>query len=223
MKKFIQPAAVAATLALAMWTSHAQANLITTLFNTGVDSFGNVLAENQTDPHYTLTAGPILGAPIVATSSNAWPVAPNGPWIGDNTISAWIAPTTDTSAPTDTYVYTTTFDLTGFDFATANIDGLWAQDDVGSILLNGVMAVSASGGYSNFDTFAISSGFIAGVNTLDFVVVNSGGGPTGLRVEMTGTAKPIKEPVTLALFCTGLLGIAASYSHKHLALAKIRD
>ena len=38
--------------------------------------------------------------------------------------------------------------------------------------------------------FVINSGFVLGLNTLDFVVNNSFFGPTALRVEMTSTATP---------------------------------
>jgi hypothetical protein len=48
---------------------------------------------------------------------------------------------------------------------------------------------------SGFAPFAISTGFTSGLNTLDFVV-NNGGGPTALRVEMTGTATAVPEPST---------------------------
>jgi len=41
--------------------------------------------------------------------------------------------------------------------------------------------------------FTISSGFVLGKNTLDFVVYNAGD-PTGLRVEI---ASPVPEPSTV--------------------------
>ena len=42
----------------------------------------------------------------------------------------------------------------------------------------------------------INTGFIAGVNTLDFVVNNGGPGinPTGVRVELSGTANRQPPP-----------------------------
>jgi hypothetical protein len=46
---------------------------------------------------------------------------------------------------------------------------------------------------------------VAGLNTLDFVVVNDGG-PTGLRVEMSGDANT-PEPASLALLAAGLAGL----------------
>jgi hypothetical protein len=55
----------------------------------------------------------------------------------------------------------------------------------------------------------INSGFINGVNTLDFIV-NNDGGPTGLRVELSGTSSVAPEPTSLLLIgagfvCLGLL------------------
>lgn len=93
------------------------------------------------------------------------------------------------------YVYRTTFDLRGFSPATAQIAGQWSSDNQAvAILLNGVDI----GDGANLDAepfhywtpFGVSAGFVAGVNTLDFVVDNEGG-PTALRVEMSGAASCI--------------------------------
>jgi hypothetical protein len=49
---------------------------------------------------------------------------------------------------------------------------------------------SSAAGFASFTPFTVNSGFIAGVNTLDFVVNNApfaGTNPTGLRVEISGT------------------------------------
>ena len=53
-----------------------------------------------------------------------------------------------------------------------------------------------------FASFSISSGFVHGENILDFVVQNGAPGyftnsPTGLRIEITGTASPLLEPITI--------------------------
>ncbi len=48
--------AMAAGMLVASFSA-AEAASITTLFNTGVDAFGNVLANGSADPHYTVSGG----------------------------------------------------------------------------------------------------------------------------------------------------------------------
>jgi len=71
-----------------------------------------------------------------------------------------------------------------------SLTGQWAADNgVSNILLNGLSTGYSGGDFNRWTSFTISSGFSAGLNTLDFIV-NNGGGSTGLRVEVTGTASP---------------------------------
>jgi hypothetical protein len=186
-----------ATLALAFSPiQQAQAATITSLYNTGVDGSGVVLADGTLgDAHYTLTPPGAVGAGNtnvvrVRQTVGGYPIPP---WVGDDTISAWIGPNnaTNLSSNGGLYDYQTTFDLTGFDYTTASISGQWAADDNIKILLNGneVLPLTTGAHYSNWTSLAsISSGFQAGINTLDFIVNNDGGGPTGLRTELIGTA-----------------------------------
>ena len=79
-------------LALFGFALPSQAATITTLYNTGVDSSGNVLADGTSpDPHYTLTSVPpgSSNTTSVITSGGGFPV---GPWLGDSATSAWIGP-----------------------------------------------------------------------------------------------------------------------------------
>ena len=189
--------------------AHASPILI---FNTGVDTLGNPLPDGAGDPHYVLTSVPAGTTDIqVRTSAGGFPI---GPWIGDDSLSAWIRPN-NPGAPNDpegTYDYQTTFDLTGLNPATAVLSGLWATDNAGSdILINGVSTGSTAAGFTGGSSFTVNSGFKAGVNTLDFIVSNfpgATGNPTGLRVEMSGTADPnsqVPEPVSFVLLGTGLV------------------
>jgi hypothetical protein len=193
-----------ATLALALGAiDRAQAATITTLFNTGVNTSGAVLPDGTIDSHYTLTAAP-AGAGTAVARTAGYPAG--GPWSGISTTSAWVGPNTTNfyGAPGD-YTYTTTFDLTGFDASTANINGKWSTDNNGvAIKLNGntvvLPASSLSNSYTTFSAFTISSGFLSGLNQLDFVVNNGPGlanNPTGLRVELEGTAAAVPEPSDL--------------------------
>jgi hypothetical protein len=109
--------------------------------------------------------------------------------------SKWIAPqaSQSTGNSSGTYKYRISFNLTGLEPATAAIAGHWTSDNTGPhVLLNGVPTGATSDG--NFgalgNAFLINGGFLAGANTLDFVVTNAGPGinPTGVRVELSGTA-----------------------------------
>jgi hypothetical protein len=184
------------------------------IFNTGVDGSGNPLADNASEIHYSLISpSPVTGTPVVATSAGGFPIPP---WLGDNSLSAWISPTADTNAPQGEYTYRTTFDLTGLDPATASLTGQWAGDnDLVAILINGVVAPqgnlpaidpgSGTRPLNTFFPFSITTGFVPGINTLDFVVNNqpTSNNPTGVRVEVSGTAaiaQVVPEPTSLALF-----------------------
>src|SRR5258708_2997504 len=66
------------------------------------------------------------------------------------------------------------------------------------MLLNGVQVAVTGSSFSAFTSFTIGSGFLAGTNTLDFVVNNGGSSPnpTGLRVDLSGTASTSTQPAT---------------------------
>ena len=168
------------------------------------------------DEHYTLISDPngtITGIKTATAISEGYPI---GPWLGDNSLSSWIGPNTgDLVGPGGLFTYQTTFDLSGLDHTTASILGRWATDDQGiDILINGTATGNTSASFGVFTDFTINSGFIAGVNTLDFVVTN-GHGPTGLRVEITNAnAVAVDEPYALALLGLGLLGLGINRNKK---------
>jgi hypothetical protein len=165
-----------------------------------VDSLGRALKDDVQDPHYTVTINRIRGKAYAATSAQGFPIPP---WIGDSSISAWISPTTDTMAVGGSranFSYETSFDLTGYDPATAVIVGQWSTDNEGvDILINGVSTGQRNTAqFISYTPFRISSGFVSGINTLTFIVNNAdgpGNNPTGLRVEMEGTAAFIRNPI----------------------------
>lgn len=192
------------------------------LHNTGAG-----IGDGLVDPNYKLLSVPTasgVGPASYVVDSSIFPIA-SGDWMADSTTSKWIGPVVDMSSyPNDTgsgnYVYETTFDLTGLDPASASISGLWSTDNFGlDILINGQSTGNTHNDgasvpcYAYYTGFMINSGFVAGKNTLDFVVKNADLGwnpsfnPTGLRVEMTGTAYPLPEPVTGVVLLAGLLGL----------------
>jgi hypothetical protein len=187
------------------------------VFNTGVDGLGVPLPDGTVgDPHYILTSVPSGSSAIqVRTSAGEFPI---GPWIGDDSLSAWIRPNNPYNGlvndPAGVCDFQTTFDLTGLNPATVVLIGQWATDNAGlDILINGTSTGFTAAGFGGWSSFTLSSGFIAGVNTLDFIVNNlSGdtGNPTGLRVEMSGTGDPnsqIPEPVSFVLLGAGLVAL----------------
>jgi hypothetical protein len=194
MKKF----AMAAILATSSFLS-AHAASITGLVNTG--SF----ASGAQDTNYSLN-GTGFG---YVTKDNIWPL---GAWIANTATSKWITPSANQAASFDpyangTYTWSLTFDLTGFDAATASFSGKFAADNSAVVKLNGNQIGSANS-YSSYSHFGAATGFTSGLNTLDFVVTNvaqNGGNPTGLRVEFTASnVTPVPEPETYAMLLAGL-------------------
>lgn len=188
------------------------AGTISTLYNTGTGG--------PVDPHWTVN-----GASAYVTDASGFPFGSHWPPNGDAT---WISPQPSyTSGQTDApgqYLYSTQFDLSGYDPSTASLLAQFAADD--SVLL-----IYLNGNLSNFflpvtgfitQSAAIQSGFVFGINELDFLVVNmdlQSANPTGLRVSFASNADPagpppppqapeVTEPGTVALIGAGLVVMA---------------
>lgn len=160
------------------------------LFNTGVGDDGIALPGGSVDPHYRLiqsAESTLPGPNAIVTSKIA-----DGYWVPQTPTSKWIAPSENQSYPGATpcnasgdYVYRTTFVLTAEQVSTFKIVGQWGADNYGSdILLNGTSLGLKAPSYNPLTAFTVTSGFMAGENTLDFKV-NDIGCPNGLRVELT--------------------------------------
>ena len=169
-------------LALLLLANNAVAIPIPGLANTGVNGIG------VADSNYTLTSSPSGGTAIGITANPNWVAAPTG--------SNWIGVTNgNVTDPVGIYVYRSTFDLTGVSLATFSISGAWATDNNASIFLNGLDTGITKGntGFTSLSSFSIGSGFLSGINTLEFKVNNiSGGGlnPTGLLVTSRQATPP---------------------------------
>jgi hypothetical protein len=196
-----------ALFAMSLAVPHgAQAAPITTLFSTGVDAFGVPLANGAVDPHYTVSPG-----------GSAYAIGSPGSvgWVGNALPAQWISAAPSTLAGGGPFTYHTTFDLTGLIPGTATITGSIAVDDEATILLNGAPVFfgvpTSSSPWASFEALTITSGFVAGVNTLDIQVPNNivtpDDGPTGLQLAISGTAAPVPEPASLLLLGSGLLGL----------------
>jgi subtilisin-like proprotein convertase family protein len=200
------------------------------LFATGADATGSLQTDGAVDPHYQLVAstGSALGRNLyVVTPTTFNPTLPQAVvgslWLANGPNSEWLAPVPDGStvpAP-GLYTYQTSFDLTGIDPATVRLSGQWTTEAAGQeIDLNGSnTGVAPQGGITAMQPFTISSGFVAGVNTLQFKVAANNGFSeslgtfgtlhfnfTGLRVELTGTGAGItvKPAPTAALALSGI-------------------
>ena len=195
-----------ATLAF-LTTTNAKAVPVGTFYNTGVDNRHTTLGNYTAETHYVIVSTPDGSIPgvRVATSANGFPIPP---WLGDDSVSAWIGPNSDSAldGATGQFDYRTTFDLTGFTASTAALSGQWSADNAGiDIKINGVSTSQTVASFNAFNSFAVTSGFISGLNTIDFFVRNDGG-PTGLRVEGALTASPVSEPMSLAILGVSLAG-----------------
>jgi len=167
------------------------------LFPTGVDDNGTKLAEEATDPHYTLSSDdPNCPGPAAVTVANLANVKTK--WAANPATSQWISCTTDgTGADGGTFRYTTTFELpAGVPPSTVTISGKWGCDDGCTINVNGkptgVSDQPPPNGdnFKTFSDFSIPTGspFQAGTNTIEFVVTNVTGNQGFHITTISGTA-----------------------------------
>jgi hypothetical protein len=180
----------------------AQAAPISTLFGTGLDGSGNALVGGASDSDW-----------IVVETGQAARVRTQlpGTYFANNSLSQWIWQNADGSPINVDRTFRTTFDLTGFDNTTAVINGMWGVDNIGlDILINGTsLGISLPGvvvsNFSQLHAFTINSGFIAGMNTLDFKVRDAGG-VSAFRAQLSGEARlqAVPTPATLALVSLAL-------------------
>jgi hypothetical protein len=180
------------------------------LFNTGLDTNGVVSAGDIPDPHWTLyrSADQLYLGPNAPIFEYAFPIQfadPNGAFSPTNGISMWIGAAGNQggqtfNSPVGQYIYRSTFLIDTADPTTVTVSGnLWVNGTISDILVNGKSTGTtlAPGGTLYVITYAITNGFVPGVNTLDFVENMTGSAITGLRVEVqsVGQALPPGLPV----------------------------
>ena len=181
------------------------------VFNTGVDTAGTALASGQPDPHYVLisSADSAYQGPAVYVPTSA----PIPPWVAEDNDSRWITPRADASEVVPgAYRYRLIFTIDNLaQVATAALAGNVATDDGnGGVFLNGNQVTFGASGFVGFTALDIPAGspFVAGLNTLDFVVSNGDTGaptnPSGLRVDdLVLSGVTVTQPPLLTLVRTG--------------------
>jgi hypothetical protein len=232
MNTLTRPISQSLLLGLMLVSTTAIHGVSITLFNTGIDGAGALLADGAADAHYTLVEVPVgsgYGSDTFVADSSKFPLS-TGDWMPNSSASKWIGPQADQSTFPNTtgsgvYKYRTTFDLTGLDTLTTVISGQWSTDNPGlDILINGISTGITHSDvfgaqFKYFSPFLIQTGFVPGLNTLDFVVWNIplgfdqtivGENPTGLRVEISGTADRMAAAVPDASFTLTLLAISVA-------------
>ncbi|NQU26555.1 MAG: hypothetical protein HQ567_35170, partial [Candidatus Nealsonbacteria bacterium] len=157
--------------------------------SSGIDeTSGSPIADGDPDPRYVLTVSPQdlpEDLPKPAT------VILNHPsWLANDEISKWIGPVNPgiTDVAAGDYTIEAELDLTGFDIETVAIVGKLASDNsITDVLLNGFSTGFTQAGFGGLSPAQIiDMGLVDGVNTLTFVLNNSGATatPGGLRVEV---------------------------------------
>jgi hypothetical protein len=168
----------------------------------GLYNTGQGLGDGMFDPHWQILS-PLQQAVTVNAASLP------GTWLANTADSRWVWQSSNGQPINVTRTFRTTFDLTGYDPSTAAIWGRWATDNDGlNILLNGNGTGQTSPGFGSWTSFSLSGGFIAGVNTLDFVVYDYGS-IAGFRSEFQASSvDAVPEPGTIALVALGLGAVA---------------
>ena len=173
-----------------------------------------------------LAQGPLSTGSFVANRDVNWDVAvgtgpfvdafqvANNPGWGDftgPTIARWISFATSASNPGGSpYYFRTSFDLTGYDPTTASLGFQCALDNALDVVrLNGNSVAGAVCPFGNLSGVQnINSGFISGVNTLEFQIRGDGTtdgfiyNTTSFSAQAAVVAAP--EPSAVVLLATGL-------------------
>lgn len=181
---------------------------ISTLFSTGVDAAGIPLlgGDGTADSHYSVISGPGIGAPVGAVTYK------HPAYFADGPASRWISSNATGGGGAGSYVFRTTFSLAGFDPTATSISVSCATDNsLAGVALNGAAVAGACTGFGAFSPpFVIGSGFVAGLNTLDFTVFDAGP-PMGFRAQYTSDTAPlgaVPEPTSIGLAGLGIAVVA---------------
>ncbi len=132
-------------------------------------------------------------------------MTPHPAWLANDAQSRWIGFQADGAAnvPAETFTLATSFDLTGYDATTAELQLAMAADNtVENMRLNGQPTGIAYSGFAELSNiFTLDTGFVPGHNSLELDLVNAGAdpNPAGLRMQMQGTAVTQTDSTELSL------------------------
>ena len=180
-------------------------------YSTGLDA-----NHDGKDDQFTVNGA---AAYLVTSTAAGWPVLPNSAITSGKYIS-WDPVQSGRNANTlkdQTYKYAFQFNWSGAALTTG-LDFRWVSDDyLTDILLNGVSLgvnnVGASQVWKISNSASVTGQVVDGLNTLQFVVNNTGGGATGLAADFTvngdATLVHVPEPGSFMLVGLGLALIPA--------------
>lgn len=145
------------------------------LFRTGFDDANELLADGSVDPHY------FLWSSVDPNSLGPNTLIPTGTldYTANDPSSKWIAPAATLGGVRGAYTYRTKFLLDSASPVGASLSASVLSGGSLTVLLNGQPTGVANltpafpGPHRNLFTFTLTNGFVAGPNTLDFVVDNS--------------------------------------------------
>ena len=178
-----------------------------------------------------------LASSVNSGSNTTFDISPGSTWHAPTGNSSWVSfntgtgPTSSLVVPNGTYVYDTTFTVSG----AANSSGTLTilADDTVSVFLNNSLILASAGPMGPNNSYATCSdvgpncitpltftftGLAEGLNELTFDVKQVNGGNEGLDFSGSITDPPgsVPEPFSLALFGTGMLGLVG-LSRRYLA------
>jgi hypothetical protein len=176
---------------------------------------GTQAALGAIDGNWSLStsAESIIGSDAFITETGQFPFPF---WMANTSTGQWIGPQAQGNETNDApglYIYSESFDLTGFNLATVVLSGQIAADDSAEVFLNGVDTGMGASTFSSLSALNITSGFNQGLNTITIDVTNGpnlAGNPSGLFVELAGTGTlgvTTPEPASFAFMGLGLAAL----------------